>query len=147
MLFLLGKEMMRRGDRIRQQGMLEQFRKEVLEELARKKKEYRIQSHAIQKEKDALYEDYAAGRMDAKEYRERADGLARQAEELSGKYQEAETEYDWIKEEMNRDKQDMKQIIRCSRLEALTQEVADAFIRKVILYKNKRVQIEWNFTE
>ncbi len=146
-LFLLGKEMMRRGDRIRQQGMLEQFRKEVLEELARKKKEYRIQSHAIQKEKDALYEDYAAGRMDAKEYRERADGLARQAEELSGKYQEAETEYDWIKEEMNRDKQDMKQIIRCSRLEALTQEVADAFIRKVILYKNKRVQIEWNFTE
>ncbi len=85
--------------------------------------------------------------MDAKEYRERIDRLTRQMEQLSGKIQETEAEYSRMKGEMDRDKQDMKQIIRCSHMETLTQEVVDVFIRKVTLYKDKRVEIEWNFTE
>ena len=68
-------------------------------------------------------------------------------EELSEKIQETEAEYSRIKEEIDRDKQDMKQIIRCSRMETLTQEVTDLFIRRVTLYKDKRVEIEWDFTE
>ena len=68
-------------------------------------------------------------------------------EELSGRIQEVEEEHDQMEEEAGRDKQDMKQIIRYSHLETLTQEVVDVFIRKVLVYKNKRVEIEWNFSE
>nr|WP_300775951.1 recombinase family protein [uncultured Acetatifactor sp.] len=146
-LTLLNQELMRRGDQIRNRGMLGQFQKEILEELGRKKTEYGKQYHEIQKERDALYEGYAEGQMDAKEYRERIDRLTRQMGELSGKIQETEAEYSRMKGEMYRDKQDMKQIIRCSHMETLTQEVVDVFIRKVTLYKDKRVEIEWNFTE
>ena len=68
-------------------------------------------------------------------------------EELSGKIQEADRERSRIEEEADRDKQDMKQIIRYSHLETLTQEVVDAFIRRVTVYKDKRVEIEWDFSE
>ena len=40
----------------------------------------------------------------------------------------------------------MKQIIRYSHIEELTQEVVDTFIRKVYAYKDKRIEIEWNFS-
>lgn len=39
----------------------------------------------------------------------------------------------------------MKQIIRYSHIEVLTQEIVDVFIKKICAYKGKRVEIEWNF--
>ena len=61
--------------------------------------------------------------------------------------QEVETEYSRMVEEADRDKQDMKQIIRYSHLETITQEVVDVFIQRVTVYKDKRVEIEWGFSE
>jgi predicted nuclease with TOPRIM domain len=138
---------MRRGDQIRQRRDVERFRREVLERLARKSREQRKEYLDVQRERDALYERYAVGQMDAREYRSRADGLAGRMEGLSSKIQAAEREHSRIEEEADRDKQDMKQIIRYSHLEALTQEAVDVFIRRVEVYKDKRVEIEWNFSE
>lgn len=146
-LTLLNKELMRRGDLLRQRGGLEQFQKEVLAELARKDREYKKQYHDMQKEEHSLYENYADGQMDAQGYRSMADQLARRMEELAAKIKTAEAEYDRVEEENGKDKQDMKQIIRYSHLEELTQEVVDVFIKKVTVYKGKRVEIEWNFSE
>ena len=101
----------------------------------------------MQRERDSLYESYAFGQMDAQEYRSRADRLTARMEELSGRIQEVEEEHGQMEEEAGRDKQDMKQIIRYSHLETLTQEVVDVFIRKVTVYKNRRVEIEWSFSE
>lgn len=146
-LTLLTKELMCRGDLLRQRGNLEQFQKEALEGLARKAREYKKQYHDMQKEEHSLYENYADSQMDAEEYRSRADQLAGQMEELSDKIKATEAEYDRVEEETNKDKQDMKQIIRFSHLEELTQEVVNVFIKKVIVYKGKRVEIEWSFSE
>ena len=41
----------------------------------------------------------------------------------------------------------MKQVIRYSHLEILTQEVVDIFIKKIYVYKDKRVEIVWNFRD
>lgn len=84
-LTILNKELLRRGDLLRQRGNLEQFQKQALEGLARKARQYRKQYHEMQKEKDSLYESYADGQMDAEEYRRRADQLDGQMEELAGK--------------------------------------------------------------
>ena len=147
MLTLLNQELMRRGDQLRQRRDVERFQREALESLARKSREQRKEYLDVQRERDALYESYAVGQMDAREYRSRADELAGRMEELSGKIQEADRERSRIEEEADRDKQDMKQIIRYSHLETLTQEVVDAFIRRVTVYKDKRVEIEWDFSE
>ena len=49
-----------------------------------------------------------------------------------------EAEYEKLEE-------DMKQVIRYSHMEKLTQELVDVFIKKIYVYRDKRVEIEWNF--
>ena len=138
---------MRRCDFLRQQEALGRFQKDALEELDRKRKGYRKQYHTIRKERDGLYERYAAGQMDAQEYRARTDDLTSQMEELSDKADGVVAEYECLKEEKGKNKQDMKQIIRYSHLEELTQDAVDVFIKKVTAYKGRRIEIEWNFDE
>lgn len=146
-LVLLNRELMRRGNPSRQKEALGQFQQESLERLGRKVKEYRRIFREIQKEKDSLYECYAAGEMDAQRYRSRADQLTERADELSDRIKGMEAEYSRMKDETGKHMQDMKQIVRCSHLEELTQEVVDVFIRKITVYKGKRLEIEWNFSE
>lgn len=146
-LLELNHELMRRGDFLRQQEALGRFQKDALEELDRKRKGYRKQYYTIRKERDGLYERYAAGQMDAQEYRARTDDLTSQMEELSDKADGVVAEYECLKEEKGKNKQDMKQIIRYSHLEELTQDAVDVFIKKVTAYKGRRIEIEWNFDE
>ena len=41
----------------------------------------------------------------------------------------------------------MKQVVRYSHMEKLTQELVDTFVKKVYVYKDKRVEIMWDFRE
>lgn len=50
-------------------------------------------------------------------------------------------------EKRGRIEENMKQIIRYSHLETLTREAVDTFSKKIYVYKDKRVEIEWNFRE
>ena len=150
-LMMLNRELMRRGDLLKQREALRRFQVESLERLAQKAGEYRKLYGSLQREKDLLYESYAVGQMDALEYRSNADRLAEQMGRLSDRMEEVETERRRIKEgngpEGEEHFHDMKQIIRCSHLEELTQEAVDVFIRKVTAYKGRKVEIEWNFSE
>jgi len=64
---------------------------------------------------------------------------------LSAKESEVSSELLRLEKEYQMVEEDMKQIIRYSHLEELTQEVVDALIKKIYVYKDKRVEIEWNF--
>lgn len=66
-------------------------------------------------------------------------------QKLSCKIEEKELAFSKLTKEYHRPKQDMKEIIRFSQMEKLTQEAVDVFIKKVIIYKDKRVEIEWNY--
>ena len=110
-------------------------------------KESKNEYHDIQKEKDSLYEKYAEGEIDVQEYRDSADELEGKMEELLGRIEKIDEEHRRMKEESGRDKWNMKQIIRYSHLEELTQDVVDIFIKRVVAYKDKRVEIEWDFAE
>lgn len=94
-----------------------------------------------------LYEKYAFGelseeiyRMNARELTERYASLAVKSDKAFMKLAKLESEYQKAEEDMN-------QIIRYSHIEAMTQEIVDVFIKKVYVYKGKRVEIEWNFCE
>ena len=141
----LYRELMRRGDLIKQRESLEQFQKEEWNRLNKELGNYRTQYRSLQTEKDTLYENYAVKQIEAGEYRSRADGIALQMQELSCKIEEAELAFGRLTEEYNQPKQDMKEIIRFSQMEKLTQEAVDVFIKKVIIYRDKRVEIEWNY--
>ena len=146
-LMFLKQELMQRGDMLRQRELLEQFQEKRLKELSVKRKDCKKQFYATQKEKDSLYESYANGQMDATTYRANADQLAEHMEVLSDKIDEIESEYSGIEEGRDRDKWNMKQIIHNFGLTALNREVVDTFIEKVTVFKDKRVEIKWNFVK
>ena len=141
----LYRELMRRGDLMKQRECLEQFQREELHRLGRDVENSQVQYHGLQKETDALYESYALKQMDAADYRRRADEIALQMQELTCKIERAERELAGLTEEYHRPKQDMKDIIRFAEVKELTQEMVDVFIKRVTVYKGKRVEIEWNY--
>ena len=97
--------------------------------------------------KDEVYQEYASGKITPEEYRARADELDRQTGLLSGQLRERQEKLFVLEEEQEKLEADMKQIIRYSHMEELTQELMDTFIERIYAYKDKRVEIKWKFRE
>ena len=93
------------------------------------------------------YEEYASGKMTQREYRKAADEAAEGIVFMSVQIKNCQEEISTLKDEWERLQADMKQIIRYSHMEELTQELVDTFIKKIRVYKDKRVEIEWNFAD
>lgn len=65
MLFMLNRELMVRGDAVRENQSLVSFRKSCIARLERKLAECRSRKKQLQTEADALYESYALGAVQA----------------------------------------------------------------------------------
>ena len=145
-LMMLNKELMIRGNAMKQKENLSSFQQAGILSLKRKLKGYRQEIKQVQAEKDILYERYALRQLDEKEYQKRAGKLTEQISSLFVKKDEAAMKLDALESEYRKAEEDMKQIIRYSHIEELTQGIVDTFIKKVYAYKDKRVEIEWNFS-
>lgn len=144
-LMMLNKELMLRGNAMKQKENLSLFQRAEIQSLKKKLEECRQEIKLVQAEKDILYEKYALRQLDGKEYQKRAGGLTERLSSLSIKKDEAAMKLAALESEYRKAEEDMKQIIRYSHIEVLTQEIVDTFIKKVYAYKDKRVEIEWNF--
>ncbi len=146
-LLMLNKELMRCGDAMDQKEKLSDFQKSYISSLKKELADCGKEKSRLQVEMDELYEDYAGRKMHAGEYREKADSMKKEISLLGGKEKEIQEKLADMREEYGRLEEDMKLLIRYSHLETLTQEVVDTFIKKICVYKDKRVEIEWNFSE
>lgn len=150
-LLMLNKELMLRGNAAKQNQNLKSFQKAGIQSLKRKQETYRSEIKQAMAEKDALYEKYALHRFDAlggllgEEYQIRASELTEQISSLSVQSDEAASRLAALEDEYLKAEENMKQVIRYSHIEELTQDLVDIFIKKVYVYKDKRVEIEWNF--
>lgn len=98
-------------------------------------------------QKGMFYEKYALGEIKEEIYRMSTAELTERYASLSVKSEKASVKLAELESEYQKTEEDMKQIIRYSHIEVLTQEIVDVFIQKVYVYKGKRVEIEWNFCE
>ena len=146
-LTMLSRELMVRGDAAKENRNLVSFQKSCIARLEKKITECRGMKKQLQAEADALYESYALGTVQAVSYRRKADGIKEQVALLAAEEETYGKELERLREEYRRAEEDMKQVIRYSHLEVLTQEVVDIFIKKIYVYKDKRVEIQWNFRE
>ena len=146
-LTMLSRELMLRGDAAKENRNLVSFQKSCITRLEKKITEGRSRKKQLQAEADALYESYALGTAQAASYRRKADGIKEQVALLAAEEETYGKELERLREEYRRAEEDMKQVIRYSHLEALTQEVVDIFIKKIYVYKDKRVEIVWNFRD
>ena len=145
-LMMLNKELMLRGNAMKQKENLSLFQQAGIQSLKKKLEEYRQEIKQVQAEKDTLYERYALREFEGKEYQRKADELTDRLSSLSVKKDETAMKLAALESEYRKAEEDMKQIIRFSHIEELTQEVVDTFIKKVYAYKDKRIEIEWNFS-
>lgn len=145
-LFMLNKELMLRGNGMKQKENLFSFQKAGIHALKRKLDGYRQEKKQVEAKKDTLYEKYALAKLPVTEYQRKAIELTEQLSSLSVLEEEATQKLVRLEDEYQKIEEDMKQIIRYSHIEELTQEVVDTFIRRVYAYKDKRVEIEWNFS-
>lgn len=143
----LYEELKRRGNPVKEKESLGQFLKRMMESQEHICQDCERQYRELANEKGTLYTQYATGQISAEEYRRDADLMDKQMQELKKRQGEAEEKYEWAEERGRRNQDDMKQIIRFSHLEDLTPEAVEAFIKKVMLHGDKRVEIEWNFSE
>ncbi len=143
----LYEELKRRGNPIEQKQNLELALKKTMNSLENILQTCEEQCRMLSSRKDALYLDYAQKEIGAEEYRCQVDLINSQMQELIQRQEDAEKKYTQAEEAWNKNKEDMKQIIRLSHLERLTREVVDAFVKRIHLYRDKRVEIEWNFAE
>lgn len=134
-LLLLNKELMLWGNVIKQEENLSAFQKAGIRALKSRLQEYRQEKKRVQAEKDALYEQYALAQIPLAEYQKKAKQQTERLAALSMAEKEAAERLTRLESECPK-AQDIKE---------LTQEAVYTFIKKVYVYKDKRIEIEWNF--
>lgn len=144
-LFELYQELMRQGDLARQRESLEKIQRAELQRMKQKWVDSKEECRRLAEEKNILYESYALGEMEVEEYQKELEEKELQIQGFSCKMKEYEADYAQLEEEYNHPKMDMKQIIRFSKMGRLTQEMVDTFIKRVTVYRGKKVEIEWAF--
>lgn len=85
--------------------------------------------------------------MTAEEYKGQSSSLTMQMESLQEKLGELQEKISAIEQEYDVKKEDMKKIIRYFHMEELNEEIVDTFIKKIYLYHDKSVEIEWTFED
>ncbi len=144
-LFMLNKELMLRGDAVKQNQSLMSFQKAGIASLKRKLEEYQSEMKKARAKKDSLYEQYALSGLTKEAYQNDANELAEKITLLSVKSEEMARKLAVLESEYRKAEEDMKQVIRYSHIEELTQDVVDVFIKKVQIYRNKKIEIQWCF--
>lgn len=145
-LLMLNKELMLWGNAMKQKENLSSFQEAGIYALKKKLDECRQDKKQVQAEKDALYEKYALNELSAVEYQSNSEELTERLSFLSVLEEETAEKLAGLEEEYRKTEEDMRQIILYSHIEVLTQEIVDTFIKKVYAYKDKRIEIEWNFS-
>lgn len=145
-LFMLNKELMLCGDAVKQNQSLMSFQKAGIASQKRKLEEYQSEMKKARAKKDSLYEQYALRGLTKEAYQNDANELAEKITLLSVKSEEMARKLAVLENEYRKAEEDMKQVIRYSHIEKLTQDVVDVFIKKVQVYRNKIIEIEWCFS-
>ncbi|MBQ7943942.1 MAG: recombinase family protein [Lachnospiraceae bacterium] len=143
----LNQELMIWGDSYQQAGNMEAHYESVLRSLKDELRDNKLEIENVQAAKKSLYESYALSDMTAEEYKEQSSSLTMQLESLQEKLGELQEKISVVEQEYDVKKEDMKKIIRYSHMEELTEEIVDTFIKKIYLYHDKSVEIEWMFGE
>lgn len=145
-LLMLNKELMLRGNAMKQQENLFSFQKSGIFALKNKQEEYRQEEKQAWAEKDVLYERYALMELPVVEYQKEAKKLTERLSSLSVIWGRNGCKALQAGKRVPKIRGRYEINHPFSHIKKLTQEVVATFIKRVYAYKDKRVEIEWNFS-
>ena len=146
-LSMLNKELMQRASALEQQSNIMDFNKGKKDSMKRRLAEVKAEIKRLEASKAAIYEKYATSEVSALVYRSQSDQVKETLSLLSVNERELKDELELAERICQCFDEDMKQVIRYVHMEELTQEVVDTFIKKIYVYMDKRISIEWNYRD
>lgn len=146
-LFMINKELMLRGEAAQQEENPAKFQRSEMKAMKNQMSSLYMDKKRAEDSLGILYEKYALRGMTREEYRKKVGEVENETEMLSEQIKDCRKEISCLSQEQEKLQADMRQVIRFSHMEKLTQELVDAFIHKIYVYKDKRVEIKWSFKE
>lgn len=107
----------------------------------------KIRLNALNKKRTGLYEDYAEGILDEEEYIFAKQAFEEQYEKLNQLLDEAIQRKTSFVESISPDNKWLSMMRGATGLTKLTQELVDAMIEKIVLYKGGRIEVIFNYSD
>ena len=103
-----------------------------------------VEEARLEKEKLEGYEKYRRKEILAEEYRKIRDDLKKKEEKLIGEKGRSEDKLEKRKDKVVQREGEGRQGWGGCDIAELDQDVVDAFVQKVVVWNEKRIDIEWN---
>ncbi|MDE7333444.1 MAG: recombinase family protein [Lachnospiraceae bacterium] len=101
----------------------------------------------LQTAETRIYEAYALGLKGRNDYIKEKQEIQEQIKLCMDMQQELDGHIRIIKGKINGEKSDIYRDVQNHNLNELTQELADRFIKKIVVYDERNIEVEWNFPE
>ena len=106
--------------------------------------ELQKQSRQLTSEKMKLYDDYKDGRMDRDLYKQRAEKISGQLDEIKRKIEDAENSKKFLEQNELSDKIKLKDFLGIQKFDA---EKLCEIIKVIRIHSQDEIEIEWNFDD
>lgn len=143
----LNKELLWMSDLASGKNRLLEAQKAIMAKLKEQLRFSKEESRKLQKKKDQVYEKYAAGKTSSQKYQLEAQEIDQKVLKLRDKTENLNEQLNQMEDEYYTEVDSVKNLIRYSHIESLTQEIVDTFIKAIYVYHDKRIEIEWTFTD
>lgn len=156
-LTVLNTELMIRGDAAGQREKVMSFQNEQIRKFKKILSGYRREKKKLMAKQESLYEQCALKSFcefkEAKdeyekaqeEYEKGTDELCKALSDISQKEYEVSLRLDKLSQEYKKIQEESSEFTGYLYLEELTQQTVDTFIKKICTYKDKRIEIEFNW--
>lgn len=101
----------------------------------------------LQNEKQTLYERMLMQEISTEEYKQLKEACERKIRDYKAQLDRSEKNIEYSKQSLNSQQQLLKYSQTIKKETTLTQQLADAFVEKVIVYPNKEIEIVWSVKE
>ena len=102
------------------------------------------QSRQLTSEKMKLYDDYKDGRMDRDLYKQRAEKISGQLDEIKRKIEDAENSKKFLEQNELSDKIKLKDFLGIQKFDT---EKLREIIKVIRVHSQDEIEIEWNFDD
>ncbi len=106
--------------------------------------ELQKQSRQLTSEKMKLYDDYKDGRMDRDLYKQRAEKISGQLDEIKRKIEDAENSKKFLEQNELSDKIKLKDFLGIQKFDT---EKLREIIKVIRVHSQDEIEIEWNFDD
>lgn len=121
--------------------------KQKLAEVDERRKRLSEELKDLQTEETRLYETYALERKGREDYIKERQKLQEKIKQCMDMQQEMDGYMQTLKDKISEEESGIHEYVLSHGLTELTKEVVDRFVKKIVIYDEKNIEVEWNLDE